>query len=223
LTDAFARYLIGVILPAIKKFKMRNFSLGLNIILVIAVAFLYYHAFAGKKSAVSKSSATIHKDGATTSEKPLIAYVDLDSLNARIVFIKEKRKQLEAEQKAIETEWQAGYRGLENQKNNFLKKGNAITQQMAEEFQGQLIQQQQEIDSKKQNLSQRLSEKSYKFLDDIQKKLKTFLVDYNKEKDYKYILTTGTGLDYMVFKDSTLNITEDVIKGMNEKLKSDNK
>jgi hypothetical protein len=44
-------------------------------------------------------------------------------------------------------------------------------------------------------------------------------VDYNKEKNYLYILTTGTGLDYMVYKDSTLNITEDVVVGMNEKLK----
>ena len=57
-------------------------------------------------------------------------------------------------------------------------------------------------------------------MDDIQKKLKEFLTDYNKEKKYMYILTTGTGLDYMVYKDSTLNITKDVIKGMNEKMKA---
>jgi outer membrane protein len=148
-----------------------------------------------------------------------IAYVELDSLNEKISFIKEKRKELEAEQKAIESEWESGYRGLESQKNNFLKKGNAITQQMAEEFQGQLMQQQQGIDGKKQALTQKLSEKSYRFMDDIQKKLKDFLVDYNKEKKYLYILTTGTGLDYMVYKDTSLNITADVIIGMNKKLK----
>lgn len=208
-------------MPPIKNQAMRNFSLILNIILVVAVAFLYYHAFGSKNVVNAKANVTKNANGAVAQDQPLIAYVDLDSLNTKITFIKEKRKQLEAEQKAIETEWEAGYRNLENQKNNFLKKGNAITQQMAEEFQGELIQQQQKIDGKKQNLSQRLSEKSYKFMDDIQKKLKAFLVDYNKEKNYKYILTTGTGLDYMVFKDSTLNITEDVIKGMNEKLKTD--
>ena len=51
-----------------------------------------------------------------------IAYVDLDSLNEKIHFIRDKRKELESEQKAIETEWENGYRNLENQKNNFLKK-----------------------------------------------------------------------------------------------------
>ena len=60
-------------------------------------------------------------------------------------------------------------------------------------------------------------------MDDIQKKLKEFLADYNKDKKYMYIFTTGTGLDYMVYKDSALNITSDVIKGMNIKLKAGSK
>jgi outer membrane protein len=199
---------------------MKHFSTILNGVLLLAVAFLYYHAFGNKKEVTSATKTTLTAADPKNAIKAPIAYVELDSLNEKITFIREKRKELEAEQKAIETEWESGYRGLENQKNNFLKKGEAITQQMAEEFQGQLIQQQQKIDGKKQNLTQKLSEKSYKFMDDIQKKLKDFLVDYNKEKNYLYILTTGTGLDYMVYKDSTLNITNDVVKGMNEKLKA---
>jgi outer membrane protein len=199
---------------------MKHFSTILNVFLLLAVAFLYYHAFGNKKEVSSASKTTLTAADSKNAIKAPIAYVELDSLNEKITFIREKRKELEAEQKAIETEWESGYRGLENQKNNFLKKGDAITQQMAEEFQGQLIQQQQKIDGKKQNLTQKLSEKSYKFMDDIQKKLKDFLQDYNKEKNYLYILTTGTGLDYMVYKDSTLNITDDVVKGMNEKLKA---
>ena len=55
-------------------------------------------------------------------------------------------------------------------------------------------------------------------MDEIQKNLKEFLTDYNKEKGYSYILTTGTGLDYLVYKDSAYNITADVIDGMNQKL-----
>ncbi len=202
---------------------MKTFSTILSVILLLAVAFLYYHVFAGKSPtaapAVKTTSSTASIKEAVHAP---IAYVELDSLNEKIIYIKEKRKVLEAEQRAIETEWQNGYRGLENQKNNFIKKGDAITQQMAEQFQGQLIQQQQKIDEKKQLLTQKLSERSYKFMDDIQKKLKDFLAEYNKEKNYMYILTTGTGLDYMVYKDSSLNITDDVVNGMNEKLKKAN-
>ncbi len=198
---------------------MKHLFTILNVVLILAVAFLYFHEFGGSKAKASITKSPVSIAETQKAGNAPIAYVELDSLNEKIIFIREKRKELEAEQKAIETEWESSYRGLEAQKNNFLKKGNAITQQMAEEFQGQLIQQQQRIDEKKQGLTQKLSEKSYRFMDDVQKKLKDFLVDYNKEKNYLYILTTGTGLDYMVYKDSTLNITEDVVVGMNEKLK----
>ena len=162
--------------------------------------------------------AAVPKPVITGNGQVAIAYVELDSLNENITYIKTKRKELEAEQRSIETEWENGYRGLEAKKDNFLKKGNAITQEMAQEFQGQLLQEQQQIDEKKQNLSQRLNEKSYKFMDDIQKKLKDFLAEYNSQRNFTYIFTTGTGLDYMVYKDSSLNITADVIAGMNEKM-----
>ena len=196
---------------------MKNLSIVLNAILILAVGILYYLHFSGTKSSTVKAKNTVTATTASGARPP-IAYVELDSLNEKITFIKSKRKELEAEQRAIENEWESGYRSLENQRNNFLKKGAAITQEEIQQFQGVLIQQQQQIDGKKQALNQKLSEKSYKFLEGIQKQLKDFLEEYNKEKNYMYIFTTGTGLDYMVYKDSALNITADVIEGMNAKI-----
>ena len=203
---------------------MKNLSLVLNLVLLAAVGYLYYYSFSGKKGgnpAVFSNNPSQWKD--SNCNRPPIAYVELDSLNENITYIKDKRKELEVEQKAIESEWESGYKGLEAQKNNFLKKGAAITQEEAQNFQTQLLQQQQQIDGKKQSRSQDLSQRSFNFMDDIQKKLKEFLNAYNKQKKYMYILTTGTGMDYMVYKDSTLNITNDVIRGMNEKMKSNSK
>ncbi|MEP6712467.1 MAG: OmpH family outer membrane protein [Ferruginibacter sp.] len=199
---------------------MKHLSLGLNIFLLLAVAFLYYHVYGERKDNINtvKANTPALQMSANTSHAP-IAYVELDSLNEKIFYIKDKRKELEAEQKNIEADWQNSYHGLENQKNEFLKRGAAITQEEAEKFQGQLLQQQQQVDGKKQGLTQKLNEKSYKFMEDIQKKLKDFLTDYNRDHNYMYILTTGTGLDYMVYKDSSLNITSDVVNGMNEKMK----
>ncbi|MEO7444136.1 MAG: OmpH family outer membrane protein [Ferruginibacter sp.] len=201
---------------------MKQLSLILNAVLFIAVIILYVKVFSGPGKAVTQSTQTSGSTRVVASEagdaRPPIAYVDLDSLNEHINYIKERRRQLESEQKNIESDWNSGMRNLESRKDNFLKKGNAITQAEAEKFQGELYQAQQQLESRKQTMMQKLSEKSYKFMDDIQKKLKTFLADYNKDKQYMYILTTGTGLDYMVYKDSALNITSDVVQGMNKKL-----
>ena len=195
---------------------MKSFLIVVNSLLIIAVVFLYFKVYNPTTVKKAQSSTSVINSSASAAKNAAIAFVELDSLNEKIGFIKERRKELEIEQRAIETEWQNGYRGLENRKNEFLKRGNSITQQEAEKFQGELLQQQQQVDERKQGLTQKLSEKSYKFMDDIQKKLKDFLNEYNKAKNYQYILTTGTGLDYMLYKDSTFNITQDVIKGMND-------
>ena len=200
---------------------IKNLSLFINIILLSAVGYLYYYNFSGRKthtlSSADDNPKILSNNNYTGSP---IAYVELDSLNENITYIKQKRKELEIEQKSIESEWENAYKGLEAQKNNFLKKGASITQEEAQQFQGQLMAQQQQIDGRKQLLSQKLGEKNFSFMDDIQKRLKEFLTAYNKDKKYMYILTSGTGLDYMVYKDSSLNITNDVIKGMNEKMKA---
>ena len=203
---------------------MKNLSVVLNVVLVAAVGYLYYYDFSGKKTeAVAAKLGSNYMAMDSNGHRPPLAYVELDSLNEKITFIKERRRELEAEMKAIEQEQENGYRGLQAQKDNFLKKGAAITEQEAQAFQGKLIDQQQQIDNKKQTQSQKLNEKSFNIMEDIQKKLKEFLTDYNKDKKYMYIFTTGTGIDYMVFKDTSLNITNDVIKGMNAKIKADSK
>lgn len=202
---------------------MKQVSLYLNIVLVIAVGYLFYMHFSECKPAKSKLKAAPVVNTANGASSNLMAYVDLDTMNEKITYIKNKRKELESEQEAIENEWQAGYKNLENQKNIFLKKGNAITQEEAEKFQMQLQEQQYQIDNKKQTLTQKLNDKSYKLMDDIQKKIKEFLEDYNAERKYTYIFTIGTGLDYIVYKDSTFNITQDVVDGMNEILNKETK
>jgi outer membrane protein len=202
---------------------MKNLSLVLNIVLLLAVGYLYYYDFSGKKTNAVAAKLSNYRASDSNNYRPPLAYVELDSLNEKITFIKEKRKELEAEMKAIEQEQENGYRGLQAQKDNFLKRGAAITEEEAQVFQGKLIEQQQRIDTRKQELSQKLNEKSFGIMEGIQKKLKDFLSDYNKDKKYMYIFTTGTGLDYMVFKDSSLNITNDVIQGMNAKMKAEAK
>jgi outer membrane protein len=205
---------------------MKQASLVLNAVLLIAVGILYYLHFSSRTTPVKKASVAAASSSAaqaTANGKPAIAYVDLDSLNEKITYIKNKRKEFESRQESIERTWESGMRGLEAEKNAFMKKHgeSTMTKELAEEaelLQGNLLRKQQQIETVKQTESQKLSEESFKFLENVQKKLKDFLATYNEDKQFMYIFTTGTGLDYMAYKDSTLNITDDVILGMNEVL-----
>lgn len=199
----------------------KNLSLVLNIILLAAVGYLYYYNFSGKKTQDVAAKANYGYSGTDSGAKrPPLAYVDLDSLNENIVYIKDRRKELENEMKAIDRQQEEGYKNLQEQRDNFLKKGAAITEAEAQSFQEKLMAQQQKIDNQKQQQTQKLNEKSFTIMEDIKKQLREFLTEYNKDKNYMYIFTIGTGLDYMVYKDSSLDITAEVIKGMNTKMKA---
>ena len=191
---------------------------------MVAVAILFYLHFAGKECNAPKTlgrKAAVIKDSLASGIS--IAYIDMDSLIEKIPFVKNQKKELDQEQKSIELEWESGYRDLEARKNEFLKKGSSITDQMAQEFQGQLLEQKDKIDMQKDARLQKLSERHYKFTDDFQKKLKDFLKEYNSEKQFAYIFSTSSGLDYLAYKDSAFDITEDVIEGMNLLLQSPSK
>ena len=200
---------------------MKKAQVVLNVILVVAVIVLFFLYFSGgsKYGAANSCSANSNNIKDTSGAKhPRIAYVELDSLNNEVTFIKERKTELEGEQKDIENDYDNSYKQLEAEKNSFLKRGAAITQPEAEAFQEKLIQQQQQVEADKQSRSQKLAEKGAKIMGDMQNTLKDFLNDYNKDKRYTYILATGTGLDYMFYKDSTLNITSDIVKGLNDKM-----
>ena len=52
----------------------------------------------------------------------------------------------------------------------------------------------------------------------MKKKIEDFLTEYNKDKNYSYIVSYEQGLFY--YKDTAYNITDDVIKGLNEQYKN---
>jgi outer membrane protein len=198
---------------------MKKAQVVLNVILVVLIAVLFFLYFSGRrKECMATANCSVTKDSMGGAKHPTIAYFELDSLNNQVTFIGDKKKELDAEQKGIESDYENSYRQLEAEKNNFLKRGSAITQPEAEAFQEKLVQQQQQVEADKQSRSQKLAEKGAKIMEDVQSKLKDFLDDYNKDKRYTYIFATGTGLDYMFYKDSTLNITNDIVKGLNDKM-----
>jgi outer membrane protein len=62
-----------------------------------------------------------------------------------------------------------------------------------------------------------LSEQT-KFNNELNMKLDSFLTEYNSDKKFAYILSYTKG-GFILYKDEALDITKEVVDGMNEKLK----
>jgi outer membrane protein len=199
---------------------MNKVLVAINIILLASIGYLYYYNFSGKKNQVPVAkNDLVATSNDSSRNKSRIAYVELDSLSENLTYLKQQRKDLEQQQKQIEAEITNNLRELEARKTNFYKKNPTATPDQLQSFYLQLQNGQDSLESKKQVMSQVMNQKRFELMESIQKNLKDFLADYNKEKKYQFILTTGSGIDYLIYKDTTLDITKDVIKGMNEKMK----
>ncbi len=190
---------------------MKNFTLGLNVVLVIAVAVLFYLHFSSAKPV--KVAASVINSSAISNFK--IAYFESDSLETGFDYYKQISKELATSEQQKRSQ-------LLNERNAYIEKvkeyqakGQSMTQMEAAKANQDVEQRQKAIQANEQQKSQEIQDERFKKLQDIKKKIEDYLKDYNKNKIYSFILSSSSELMY--YKDSAYDITKDLIKGLNEK------
>ena len=146
-----------------------------------------------------------------------IAYVDIDTLEANYIYLKTKKAEFQKRQDAMEGELQRSFQQMQNDAEEIKRKGeaNTLTQAEYETAQKRLAQMQQSLEARKQALTEELMKEQDDFNKDLKTRLDNFLADYNKDKKFDYILSYGAN-GSILFANKTLNITQDVINGMNQ-------
>jgi outer membrane protein len=191
---------------------MKNFSLILNVILLLLVGFLYFDRFSSSKKTTvintqkCKDSSTYHGNK--------IAYIDLDSLQGSYEYYKLLKKDFERKQSASNNEISNLQKRYQSRAMQLQQKGATMNPQEQEAAMKEINQMQQDLQTKKQSLDNDLYNANSKMKEDILLKIQNFLKDYNKDGRYDYIFSYEPG--FMFYKDSTLNITSDVISGLND-------
>ncbi len=144
-----------------------------------------------------------------------VAYIDLDTIKEYYDLFKLKNDEIEKEKQRIENEIQSGVNKLEQDRINFLKKGESITQIEAEQFQRDYQNRYQQLGTRRESLLNQHLNNQAKALDEIQKNINDYLKDYNKDRKYHFIFSTGEGNLTLYYKDSAYNITREVLEGLN--------
>jgi len=173
-----------------------------------------------KNTTVSTPTQTVSAANQSNSGK--IAHVNLDSLEAKYEFWTVKKAEFEKRQSGMEAEIERLGKSLQNEAAAFQKKAQAgtLSQSEGEAAQRKLGQMQQDLESKHQNMSAQLMKEQQDFNTELQKKLDDFLVKYNKDKGYSYILSYSKSGGTILLADPTLDITNEVVKGLNEESKT---
>lgn len=191
---------------------MKNLSLIISGVLAVAVAVLFYLQFK------SCDSCKKPKVVASAQGGQLIAYVNIDSLEANYEFFKEKKAALEKTQQNAEATIQRDAETFQREVYDFQQRAQTMTQAEGEATQERLMSKKDALERKQQQLSESLLAEQTNFNKELNAKLDSFLAEYNADKNYAYILSYAKG-GSILYKDSAYDITVDVVKGMNEQYK----
>jgi outer membrane protein len=181
-----------------------------------AGAFMACQQPAKQGSTNAAATTTGNNNTATVNGGFIIAYVDIDTVESNYNYFKEKKSELEKKQQAIDNELKANVRALQNEAADFQRKAQTMTQADGEAAQRTLYDKQQQLEGKAQNMRAQYAEQEGKFNEELQKRLNDFLQKFNSNKKYAYILSYRSGASNVLYKDEQFNITNEVIKGLNE-------
>ncbi len=189
---------------------MRNFLIALNAILFIAVAILYYLYF-------DYTSTDLHKikqANAEVANSFKIAYFDLDTLQTKYDDYKKVRDDLRAKDSEMTAELNQLRVNYMDKVKEYQQKGNTMSPAEQNDAQQELAKMQDEYQQRQQEMSQEMNTISMQKLQEVKLKIQNFLKDYCREKGYAYVFASSND-DYLYYKDTIRNITNDIVKLLN--------
>lgn len=188
---------------------MKNLSIVLNVILLVAVVILYVLYFQDRKGSVAANRVSD-----TSSVNLNIAYINLDSVLRHYEFMKVNRDKFEAKGKQMDQDYRNRAMGWQKEvdvyKNNL--PNMTFAQQKATEE--DLSRKQQNLQMYQQSLAQQLAQEEAKLTQDLYERLTGYLKTYAEENDLKMVLKYDPGSDVM-YGTPAIDITQNVITGLN--------
>ncbi|MCD7713568.1 MAG: OmpH family outer membrane protein [Prevotella sp.] len=148
-----------------------------------------------------------------------IAYVEVDSVMNRYTFAKEMQEALQTKAQNVQNTLASKQQNIEAASTKLQQdyQANALTQEQAQQRQDAIQRQYNDWQSLNQRLSNELQAETDKFNAALSDSIQHFLAAYNKDKKYSIILTKVG--DNILFADKKLDITDEVIAGLNKAYK----
>ncbi len=196
----------------------RNFLLAFNVVLLILVGILFYLHFSSDKKT---ASADVRVADTAPAGSFRIAYFDMDSIERNYNYLKDVKNQLKSKENQLNGQLSTMKNRYMSKVTKFQQEAQTMTQERQGTIQQDLVQEQKVIQNKEQAINGELQDESFKKMQDVNRTIEDFLKEYNKNKEYAYILGYQTGTIY--YKDTRYDITDAVLKGLNERYKSKNK
>lgn len=194
---------------------MKNASLILNVVLLVAVVILYILHFSSGSSPASNSGT-----GNATPSDLRIAYINQDTVLKYYDFVKVNADKLEAKQKSFADQLNARQTSLQREVQAYQQGAANLTIGQARAVEEDLQKKGQNFQLYQQSLQQQMAEEMGKVNEQLYSKITDYLKTYSKERGIAVIIKYDRESD-LLFGGDSLDISKDVIKGLNEAWKAE--
>jgi outer membrane protein len=151
-----------------------------------------------------------------------IAFVELDTVIARFDMAKDKAAELEEKTRTSEAELASKSQAFDRDVRDFQNKvqKGLVTRATAAEMEQTLTQQQQTLLARRDEMAYNLNEEGIVAQRQVLEYINQYLAEYNADHGYQYILARQFP-GPILYSDSTMDITDDVVAGLNAKYNAD--
>ena len=188
---------------------MKNLSLILNAVLLVAVGILFYLHFSNQKPGEGNSATAVDASDLK------IAYINSDSVLKNYDYLKANKVQMEEKTKKIEQEYRNRAQGLQNEITAYQRNVSNMTLGQVKAVEEDLGKKQQNLQMYQQSLSQQLMEEEGKLNKELYDRITAFLKKYGSDKGLQVVLKFDPTSD-VLYVGEALDISPDVIEGLNK-------
>ena len=206
---------------------MKNLSLGLNAVLILAVAILYYLHFSSAtpveetvvESLVEMKEDPVNETGKIASK---IGYLNTDSLRANYKFYDELIAKLKGRERKYEKELSSKSAAFEKEVMEFQQKSPTMTQFEGQMRQKELGKKEKDLYALQEKFAIKFQNEQTKLDEEFQNKVNNFIKNYNAEAGYNLIIGASKMGNVVLDYNEGLNITNEIVSGLNEQYDIEN-
>ncbi|WP_461491697.1 OmpH/Skp family outer membrane protein, partial [Pontibacter sp. HJ8] len=167
-----------------------------------------------KPQATATTAGAVTADSLATASEGIV-YINSDSLLSKYEYFKDVRTRFQSKTQKAEKDLQARASAFEKEVQQYQRTGGNMSMEQRASTEQKLAQKQQQLQQQSQTTGNQLATEESEEMKKIYDRVEAYLQKLSGEKGYKMVLTYSRGNSAILFGDSTLDITEEVLSGLN--------
>ncbi|MNG62838.1 Chaperone protein Skp precursor [compost metagenome] len=171
----------------------------------------------------SKNDSNAVSKESQGSSKDKIVYLNSDSLSEKYQYFKDIKSKLENKVKKAQADLQAKSAAFQREVADYQKNAATMSAADRQATEQKLARKQDELARLDQTASSSLAKDESEEFNNVYNKITEFLKKHASDNGYKLVLTYSKSNPTVLYADPSLEITNEVIKQLNDEYKSSNK